>query len=89
MNPVPDPTETVLRDNVRLYVDFRDASFSQIHDYIRQLKGLVRNVAAFSYLMIDPRERSEVLKAIGDLNWRTTSIWIWRPLIAWTNSTST
>lgn len=67
MYPAPDPTEAVLRDNVRLYVDFRDVESSQIHDYIRQLKGLVRNVAAFSYLMIDARERARVLKAIRDL----------------------
>jgi len=60
-------TATTLRDNVRLYVDFRDATFSQIDDYINQLSGLVRTVAAFTYLMIDPRDRPEVLKAINKL----------------------
>jgi hypothetical protein len=60
-------TETILRDNVRLYVDFRDAPFSQIDDFINQLKGLVRTVAVFIYLMIDPRDRPEVLKAINKL----------------------
>ena len=60
-------SETTLRDNVRLYVDFRDATASQIYDYIVQLSELVRTVAAFTYLMIDGRDRPDVLKAIHDL----------------------
>jgi hypothetical protein len=58
---------TIFRDNVRLLVDFRDAPFAQIDDYINQLKGLVRTVATFTYLMIDPRERPGVRKAINKL----------------------
>jgi hypothetical protein len=48
-------------------VDFRDAPASQIYDYIVQLSDLVRTVAAFTYLMIDARDRPDVLKAIHDL----------------------
>jgi len=60
-------SETTLKDNVRLFVDFRDAPASQIYDYIGQLSDLVRTVAAFTYLMIDARDRPDVLKAIHDL----------------------
>jgi hypothetical protein len=60
-------SETTLRDNVRLFVDFRDAPASQIYDYIDQLSELVRTVAVFTYLMIDARDRPELLKAIHDL----------------------
>lgn len=41
MNPAPNRSETILRDNVRLYVDFREARLPQILDYLDQLKGLV------------------------------------------------
>lgn len=60
-------TSTFLRDNVRLYVDFRDAPASKIFDYITQFRDLVRTVAAFTYLMIDAPLRPAVLKAIQDL----------------------
>jgi hypothetical protein len=59
--------ETISRASVRLFVDFRGAAYSQIQDYISQLKGLVRNVAAFSYLMIDSHVRPEVFKVLRDL----------------------
>jgi hypothetical protein len=64
MNPAPSSSDTVLRDNVPLFVYFRDASFSQTLDFINQTKELVCSVAAFSYLMIDPRVRLMVLAAI-------------------------
>ena len=67
MNPKSGQSNSFLRDNVRLYVDFRAADFSQIRDFIRLPKGLVRNVAVFSYLMIDVRERGKVLEIISDL----------------------
>jgi hypothetical protein len=61
------PSETILRDNVRLFVDFRDGPASQIYDYIVQLSDLVRTVAAFTYLMTDARDQREVRKIIHDL----------------------
>jgi hypothetical protein len=67
MGRVTSRSATILRDNVRLFVDFRDATFSQIDDYINQLTGLIRTVATFTYLMIDPRDRSDVLKTINKL----------------------